>query len=70
MKSSSLTTLEKKSAISLASIFALRMFGLFMLLPVIRILGEGLEGATLPLLGLAIGIYGLSQAIQIGRAHV
>lgn len=63
MKSSSLTTLEKKSAISLASIFALRMFGLFMLLPVIRILGEGLEGATLPLLGLAIGIYGLSQAI-------
>ena len=63
MKSSSLTTQEKKSAISLASIFALRMFGLFMLLPVIRILGEGLEGATLPLLGLAIGIYGLSQAI-------
>lgn len=34
-----------------------------MLLPVIRILGADLEGATLPLLGLALGIYGLSQAI-------
>lgn len=34
-----------------------------MLLPVIRILGEDLEGATLPLLGLALGIYGLSQAV-------
>lgn len=63
MKSSALTPLERRSAISLASIFALRMLGLFMLLPVIRILGEELEGATLPLLGLALGIYGLSQAI-------
>lgn len=34
-----------------------------MLLPVIRILGEDLEDATLPLLGLALGIYGLSQAV-------
>ncbi|AOE49202.1 MFS transporter [Kangiella sediminilitoris] len=63
MKSSSLTSTERRSAVSLASIFALRMLGLFMLLPVIRILGEDLEGATLPLLGLALGIYGLSQAI-------
>lgn len=63
MKSSALTPLERRSAISLASIFALRMLGLFMLLPVIRILGDDLEGATLPLLGLALGIYGLSQAI-------
>ena len=63
MKSSALTPVERRSAISLASIFALRMLGLFMLLPVIRILGEDLEGATLPLLGLALGIYGLSQAI-------
>ncbi|NVK23148.1 MAG: MFS transporter [Kangiellaceae bacterium] len=63
MKSSSLTALERRSALSLASIFALRMFGLFMLLPVIRVLGEDLQGATLPLLGMAIGIYGLSQAL-------
>ncbi|WP_223577360.1 MFS transporter [Kangiella taiwanensis] len=63
MKSSPLTSLERRSAVSLASIFALRMLGLFMLLPVIRILGEDLEGATLPLLGLALGIYGLSQAV-------
>jgi predicted MFS family arabinose efflux permease len=63
MKSSPLTSLERRSAVSLASIFALRMLGLFMLLPVLRILGEDLEGATIPLLGLALGIYGLSQAI-------
>ncbi len=63
MKSSPLTSVERRSAVSLASIFALRMLGLFMLLPVIRILGADLEGATLPLLGLALGIYGLSQAI-------
>ncbi|WP_223668605.1 MFS transporter [Kangiella shandongensis] len=58
-----MTSTERRSAVSLASIFALRMLGLFMLLPVIRILGADLEGATLPLLGLALGIYGLSQAI-------
>lgn len=63
MKTNPLTPLERKSAISLASIFALRMFGLFMLLPLIRVLGDDLEGATLPLLGWAIGVYGLSQAL-------
>jgi len=48
---------------ALGSIFALRMLGLFMIVPVFAIYGRGYAGATPALIGLAIGIYGLSQAI-------
>lgn len=48
---------------ALGSIFALRMLGLFMIVPVFAIYGQGYSGATPALIGLAIGIYGLSQAI-------
>lgn len=47
----------------LGSIFALRMLGLFMIVPVFAIYGEQYQHATPFLIGLAIGIYGLSQAI-------
>jgi len=58
-----MTSLEKKSAASLASIYALRMMGLFMILPVFSLYAESLNGVTPFLVGLAIGIYGLTQAI-------
>ncbi|MBF1801011.1 MFS transporter [Alloalcanivorax profundimaris] len=48
---------------SLAAIFALRMFGLFMILPVFAVYGEQLDGATPLLIGTAIGAYGLMQAM-------
>ena len=48
---------------SLAAIFALRMFGLFMLLPVFAVYGAELDGATPLLIGTAIGAYGLMQAL-------
>lgn len=48
---------------SLAAIFALRMFGLFMILPVFAVYGGRLEGATPLLIGTAIGAYGLMQAM-------
>lgn len=48
---------------SLASLYAFRMLGLFMVLPVMMIEGIQLSGATPQLLGLALGIYGLSQAL-------
>lgn len=54
---------EKRAIASLASLYALRMLGLFMVLPVMAIAGADLEGATPELLGLAIGAYGLSQAL-------
>ena len=52
-----------RTAASLASIVGLRMFGLFLILPVFAIYGQELEGATPSLIGLAIGIYGLTQAL-------
>ncbi|ASK36530.1 MFS transporter [Alloalcanivorax mobilis] len=48
---------------SLAAIFALRMFGLFMILPIFAVFGARLEGATPLLIGTAIGAYGLMQAL-------
>lgn len=54
---------ERRAVFSLASIYALRMMGLFMILPVFALYGETLEGYTPLLIGIAIGIYGLTQAI-------
>ncbi len=58
-----MTPIEKRVAISLSAIFASRMLGLFMVLPVFAIYAEELEGFSPTLAGLAIGIYGLTQAI-------
>jgi len=58
-----MTTEERRATVSLASIFALRMMGLFMILPVFALYAEGLEGVTSTQVGLAIGIYGLTQAL-------
>lgn len=63
MKNSGMTPTERRAAISLAGIFSTRMLGLFMILPVFALYTEHLEGATPFLMGLAIGIYGLTQAI-------
>jgi MFS family permease len=54
---------ERRAALSLAMIYAFRMLGLFMILPVFALYAEHLPGATPFLMGLAIGIYGLSQAL-------
>lgn len=53
---------ESRTTASLALLFAIRMLGLFILLPVLTVLGSDLEGATPALLGFAIGVYGLTQA--------
>lgn len=54
---------ERRAALSLGAIFSLRMLGLFMILPVFALYAEQLEGATPTLTGLAIGVYGLTQAL-------
>lgn len=54
---------ERRATWSLAGLFAVRMLGLFMILPVFAIYGQDLEGATPMLVGLAIGAYGLTQAL-------
>lgn len=53
---------ELKATGFLATIFGLRMFGLFMILPIFAVYGKNLEGATPLLIGTAIGAYGLLQA--------
>ncbi len=58
-----LTALEKKTLAGLSMIFAIRMFGLFIVLPVISLYARSLPGANPFWLGLALGGYGLSQAI-------
>jgi len=63
MSVTGLNSLEKKAAFSLASVFGLRMLGLFMILPVFAIYGTHLTGYSPVWLGLAIGAYGLTQAI-------
>jgi MFS family permease len=63
MKSSALTPGEIRAALSLTSIYALRMLGLFLLFPVLALYARHLSGSTAILVGLALGAYGLSQAI-------
>ena len=60
---SPMTAMEKRATLSLAGIYALRMLGLFMILPVLSLFAEQLEGSTPVLIGLAISIYGLTQAL-------
>lgn len=55
--------LERRSAYGLAGIYGFRMLGLFLILPVFALYAEHLEYATPVLVGLAIGIYGLTQAV-------
>ncbi|UOF93622.1 MAG: MFS transporter [Bordetella sp.] len=60
-----LNSIEKRASFSLALLFACRMFGLFLLLPVFTIAIYKLPGSDSPfLVGLAVGIYGLMQAIM------
>jgi len=55
---------EKRAVFSLSSIISLRMFGLFMLLPILALYSETLSGNTPLLAGWALGIYGLTQALM------
>ena len=56
--------LERRATFSLASIFALRMLGLFLVLPVFALEARKLPGGDdVQLVGLAMGVYGLTQGI-------
>ncbi|MEO7400345.1 MAG: MFS transporter [Polaromonas sp.] len=58
-----MTATELRASASLASIFALRMLGLFLVLPVFALEAARLPGGDDPArVGLAMGIYGLTQA--------
>lgn len=57
-----LTLLERRAVVGLAGIFATRLLGLFLILPVFALYAEDLTGYTPFLAGLALGVYGLTQA--------
>ena len=57
-----MTSAERRAGIGLASIFSLRMLGLFLILPVFSIYATQLpSGKDLALVGLVLGAYGLTQ---------
>jgi len=58
-----MTRQELRAGLSLASIFALRMLGLFLILPVFAVAAARMPGGdNLTLVGIALGVYGLTQA--------
>jgi MFS family permease len=61
--SAGMTGTEIRASASLASIFALRMLGLFLILPVFSAHAQSIPGGeSVTLVGLALGIYGLTQS--------
>jgi MFS family permease len=58
-----MTPTERRASIALAGIFTLRMLGLFMIFPIFSLDAHLYTGNTAMLTGLAIGIYGLTQAL-------
>ena len=63
MNDNKMTPVELRATWGLGTVFSLRMLGMFMVLPVLTTYGMALQGASESLIGLAIGIYGLMQAI-------
>ena len=58
-----LSSTESRAALSLAGIFTLRMFGLFMIYLVFAVYARNLPDTTPTLVGLTIGIYGAAQTL-------
>mgnify|MGYP006133149027 CR=1 FL=1 len=54
---------ELRAALAIGLLYIIRMLGLFMLLPVLPLVGNELPFATPLLIGLALGVYGLTQAL-------
>jgi len=58
-----MSALERRTVSSLALLYSFRMLGLFMVLPLLALYAMDYPGATPSLIGLALGAYGLSQAL-------
>ena len=62
--SENMTRIELRATMSLASIYGLRMLGMFLILPIFAIYAEKLEGGSNhTMIGLALGAYGLMQVL-------
>jgi MFS family permease len=75
-----MTALERRTVGSLALLYSFRMLGLFMVLPLLALYAADFPGASPSMIGLALGVYGLTQALlqipfgwlsdQVGRKPV
>ncbi len=55
---------ERRATVSLASIYGLRMLGMFLILPIFAIYAQTLEGGEdHTMVGMALGAYGLTQVL-------
>lgn len=62
--SEKMSSAERRSTISLAAIYGLRMLGMFLILPIFAIYAQTLEGGhDHTMVGLALGAYGLTQVL-------
>ena len=57
------TALERRAVLGLASLYCLRMLGLFMVLPLFAVYTQELAGSNVASIGIALGAYGLTQAV-------
>ncbi len=62
-ETNALTQGERRATVSLSLIYMVRMLGLFIILPVFSLFADDYDHSTPLLIGLAIGIYGLLQAV-------
>lgn len=58
-----MTGAERRAVAALAALSSVRLLGLFMLLPVLALYADALPGATPLRVGLAVGAYGITQAL-------
>lgn len=58
-----MTALERRATWTITGIYALRMLGFFLIIPVFALYTEKLEGSTPFLMGCAIGLYGFTQML-------
>lgn len=63
MANKGMLSTEKRATSSLGMIYAFRMIGLFMIFPIFSIYADQLDGSTPLLVGVALGAYGLTQAL-------
>lgn len=63
MTDKTLNKTELRAGLGLGLVLAFRMLGLFLIVPVFSLLAREVEGQTPLLIGLAIGVYGLAQAL-------
>jgi MFS family permease len=63
MLTDKMTSTERRAVSSLAAIMSLRLLGLFMILPVFALYARDLAGSSPILIGVSMGVYGLTQAL-------